>query len=154
MVVVTSDKAYAPADGQSLREGAHNGGYDPYSASKACADIVTQAYAHSFPTRAVVATARAGNVIGGGDWSKDRLVPDLVRALRDGTLPVLRYPDAVRPWQHVLEPLAGYLMLAERAAGLFGCYCGDVDDSGRRALARVLQCARDYYRTSTRCRRA
>jgi CDP-glucose 4,6-dehydratase len=75
VVVVTSDKANAPADGRSLNEGAHLGGYDPYSASKACADIITQAYAHSFPARAVVAAARAGNVIGGRDWSKDRLIP-------------------------------------------------------------------------------
>jgi CDP-glucose 4,6-dehydratase len=115
LIVVTSDKAYAPADGRALGEGAHLGGFDPYSASKACADIITLAYAHSFPMRAVIATARAGNVIGGGDWSKDRLVPDLVRALDRNELPVLRYPDAIRPWQHVLEPLAGYLMLAERA---------------------------------------
>ena len=115
LIVITSDKAYAPADGRSLDETAHLGGSDPYSASKACADIITLSYAHSFPTRAVIATARAGNVIGGGDWSKDRLVPDLVRALGRNELPLLRYPDAVRPWQHVLEPLSGYLALAERA---------------------------------------
>jgi CDP-glucose 4,6-dehydratase len=116
VVVVTSDKAYAPAEGRPLPEGAHLGGSDPYSASKACADIIAHAYAHSFPTHAVIATARAGNVIGGGDWSEHRLIPDLVRALRDRRAPVLRNPQAIRPWQHVLEPLAGYLMLAERAA--------------------------------------
>jgi CDP-glucose 4,6-dehydratase len=145
LIVITSDKAYAPADGRSLGEDAHLGGFDPYSASKACADIITLAYAHSFPMRAVIATARAGNVIGGGDWSKDRLVPDLVRALERHELPTLRYPNAIRPWQHVLEPLAGYLMLAERAGN------GDLSVTGpwnfgpsadsEMSVSRVVECA-------------
>jgi CDP-glucose 4,6-dehydratase len=124
MVVITSDKAYAPASGRPLDETAHLGGSDPYSASKSCTEIITHSYAQSFPSRAILATARAGNVIGGGDWSEDRLIPDLVRALRAGTLPLLRYPDAIRPWQHVLEPLAGYLLLAERAANGDACASG------------------------------
>jgi CDP-glucose 4,6-dehydratase len=92
------------------------GGHDPYSSSKGCAELVTAAYRRSFfssPAAPAVATARAGNVIGGGDWASDRLVPDIIRAF---TLPqpvIVRNPSAVRPWQHVLEPLSGYLTLAE-----------------------------------------
>jgi CDP-glucose 4,6-dehydratase len=93
------------------------GGRDPYSSSKGCAELVTAAYRQSFLAAAgvSVSTARAGNVIGGGDWAKDRLVPDIFRALAGGTAPVIRSPKATRPWQHVLEPLSGYLMLAERS---------------------------------------
>jgi CDP-glucose 4,6-dehydratase len=115
VVVVTSDKCYGPA------ENAHSeddplGGVDPYSASKAAAELVTGAYRHSFfSTRGpAVASVRAGNVIGGGDWARDRLVPDVMRAALDGTSAVIRNPGHVRPWQHVLGPLAGYLGLAER----------------------------------------
>jgi CDP-glucose 4,6-dehydratase len=113
VVCVTSDKCYAPGDGPH-REGDPLGGADPYSASKAAQELVAAAHREAYGIR--VATARAGNVIGGGDWGRDRLVPDLVRA-RDASAPVtLRQPDAVRPWQHVLDPLAGYLRLAERLA--------------------------------------
>ena len=87
-------------------------GRDPYSSSKAAQELVAAAYRESLGVR--VATARAGNVIGGGDWARDRLLPDLVRARESGEPVVLRHPDAVRPWQHVLDPLAGYLTLAER----------------------------------------
>ncbi|MBX3638480.1 MAG: NAD-dependent epimerase/dehydratase family protein, partial [Rubrivivax sp.] len=92
------------------------GGHDPYSASKAAAELVTASYRDAFLQQAgvAVATARAGNVIGGGDWSEDRLVPDAVRAWLAGRPLPLRHPQAVRPWQHVLDPLAGYLRLAER----------------------------------------
>ena len=92
------------------------GGKDPYSASKACAELLTLSFRESYLTerRPAVATVRAGNVIGGGDWSEDRLVPDVVRAISQGRKIVLRYPDAVRPWQHVLDPLSGYLSLAEQ----------------------------------------
>jgi CDP-glucose 4,6-dehydratase len=114
-VVVTSDKCYEPhADGSPCREGDPLGGADPYSSSKACAELVTAAYRGSFPGRAAVASARAGNVIGGGDWAEDRLIPDAIRAARAGDELVVRNPDAVRPWQHVLGPLSGYLTLAER----------------------------------------
>jgi CDP-glucose 4,6-dehydratase len=111
VVCVTSDKCYAPGD-RPHREGDPLGGRDPYSASKAAQELV--AAAHRASRGARVATARAGNVIGGGDWGRDRLLPDLLRARESGEPLVLRHPDAVRPWQHVLGPLAGYLRLAER----------------------------------------
>jgi CDP-glucose 4,6-dehydratase len=120
LVVVTSDKCYENREWHwSYREKSALGGRDPYSASKACAELVTRAYRKSFfegddGRDLAVATARAGNVIGGGDWAEDRLVPDTVRALEAGRSVELRYPEAVRPWQHVLEPLSGYLQLAER----------------------------------------
>jgi CDP-glucose 4,6-dehydratase len=120
VVVVTSDKVYENTNRSSgYRESDNLGGHDPYSASKACTEIATTAMRRSFfgPAghRARIATARAGNVIGGGDWAEDRLVPDIVRGcLGAEGLVRLRNPDAVRPWQHVLEPLHAYLMLAER----------------------------------------
>lgn len=122
IVVVTSDKCYENVEShQPYSEDAPLGGTDPYSSSKSCAELVTRAYRTSFfsnagEPRCNVATARAGNVIGGGDWSDDRLIPDLVRAVSADTSAAIRNPAAVRPWQLVLEPLAGYLMLAERLA--------------------------------------
>jgi CDP-glucose 4,6-dehydratase len=117
VVVVTSDKCYAHHEASDARrEGDPLGGNDPYSSSKACAELVTAAYRASYfaGSPVSVASVRAGNVIGGGDWSRDRLVPDVMAALRAG-LPVrLRHPESIRPWQHVLDPLHGYLMLAER----------------------------------------
>jgi CDP-glucose 4,6-dehydratase len=115
VVVVTSDKVYENRElGQHFDEGDRLGGHDPYSNSKACAELLTGSFRDSFfRDGPPLATARAGNVIGGGDWSADRLVPDCVRALGAGAPVTLRYPDAVRPWQHVLEPLSGYLALAE-----------------------------------------
>ena len=116
VVVVTSDKVYEPRVGGSpLEESDRLGGYDPYSASKACAELVARTYAHRFRRvgRVAIATARAGNVIGGGDWSRDRLIPDLARALGQGRKAVLRSPNATRPWQHVTDPVRGYLMLAD-----------------------------------------
>jgi CDP-glucose 4,6-dehydratase len=115
VVIVTSDKCYQNhEDGRPFRETDAMGGHDPYSASKGCAELVTAAYRDSFfANGASVASARAGNVIGGGDWAADRIIPDSVRALAAGKPIVVRNPDAVRPWQHVLEPLAGYLRLAE-----------------------------------------
>jgi CDP-glucose 4,6-dehydratase len=92
------------------------GGYDPYSSSKACAELVTSAYRRSFLNDAgiALASARSGNVIGGGDWSAGRIVPDLLRAVETGESIDIRNPEAIRPWQHVLEPLAGYLILAQK----------------------------------------
>ena len=118
IVVVTSDKVYANrADATPFREGDRLGGDDPYSASKAAAELAVASWRASRGAAAPpVATARAGNVIGGGDWAEDRLVPDLVRALEAGRSLELRQPDSTRPWQHVLDPLAGYFMLAERLA--------------------------------------
>jgi len=113
VVVVTSDKSYQnPETGHAFRETDPVGGRDPYGASKACAEIVTAAYRESFfADGAAIASVRAGNVIGGGDWAPDRIIPDSVRALTAGEPIVVRNPDAIRPWQHVLEPLSGYLRL-------------------------------------------
>ncbi|MCC7251815.1 CDP-glucose 4,6-dehydratase [Hyphomicrobium sp.] len=116
VLVITSDKVYAnDGGGRPFVETDRLGGHDPYSASKTCAEIVCHSYRVSFLDELGVrlATARAGNVIGGGDWAKDRLSPDFVRALDRGAPLLLRYPHAVRPWQHVLEPLSGYLRFAQ-----------------------------------------
>lgn len=120
IVVVTTDKVYRPDPaGRPHREDDPLGGHDPYSASKAMAEEVAATF-HRLPGidgrpawRIPTATARAGNVIGGGDWSRERLLPDCMRAFAAGEPAVLRYPSAIRPWQHVLDPLAGYLLLAE-----------------------------------------
>ena len=120
VVVVTSDKAYENREWHwGYREDEALGGHDPYSNSKGCAELVASAYRRSFFSQAGddlcrVATARAGNVIGGGDWSTDRLIPDIIRSLSHGQSTEIRSPHAVRPWQHVLEPLSGYISLAER----------------------------------------
>lgn len=122
IVVVTSDKCYENREWvHGYRECDPMGGHDPYSASKGCAELVAASYARSyFPAaghaehRTALATARAGNVIGGGDFATDRLIPDLARAFAAGKPARIRRPDAVRPWQHVLEPLSGYLLLAKR----------------------------------------
>jgi CDP-glucose 4,6-dehydratase len=119
VVVVTSDKCYENREWHwGYREDDALGGHDPYSASKACAELVVRSLRDSFfqgddGAPVPIATARAGNVIGGGDWSDERLVPDIVRALLEGRAPELRSPSATRPWQYVLEPLSGYLSLAE-----------------------------------------
>ena len=115
IVLVTSDKVYEnDGAGRPFREEDRLGGHDPYSNSKACTELLAGSFRDSFYRDGPpIATARAGNVIGGGDWSADRLIPDCVRALAAGTPVILRYPAAVRPWQHVLEPLSGYLELAQ-----------------------------------------
>jgi len=117
VVNVTSDKCYRNLEtGQTYREDDAMGGRDPYSSSKGCAELVTAAYRASFfgDGGAAIASVRAGNVIGGGDWARDRIVPDTVRAAAAGKPVKVRNPHAVRPWQHVLEPLAGYLQVAQR----------------------------------------
>ncbi len=122
VVVITSDKCYENREWVwGYREDEALGGYDPYSSSKACSELVTAAYRASFFNPATyathgvaIATARAGNVIGGGDWAGHRIVPDCVRAVVGGEQIVIRSPYAIRPWQHVLEPLSGYLGLAQR----------------------------------------
>ena len=114
VVIVTSDKVYANREWPwAYRETDTLGGRDPYSASKACTELAVAAWRQSF-SGAAIATARAGNVLGGGDWAADRLVPDCVQALARGEPVPIRHPDATRPWQHVLEPLCGYLVLAQR----------------------------------------
>jgi CDP-glucose 4,6-dehydratase len=117
-VIVTTDKCYENQERQmGYREDEPMGGYDPYSSSKGCAELLTSAYRRSFfnhpENHNCIATARAGNVIGGGDWSEDRLIPDAIRAFEAKHALVIRNPKAIRPWQHVLEPLSGYLVLAQ-----------------------------------------
>lgn len=119
---ITTDKVYENKEwAWGYREIDRLGGYDPYSNSKACSELVTNSYINSFfnPDKfqehgVAIATARAGNVIGGGDWSKDRLVPDILKSIENNEDIILRNPNAIRPWQHVLEPLSGYLMLVEK----------------------------------------
>lgn len=117
VVCITSDKCYENREWiWPYREEDPMGGHDPYSSSKGAAEIIIAAYRRSFFANgnARIASVRAGNVIGGGDWAEDRLVPDIVRALIDGRRPLIRSPHAIRPWQHVLEALGGYLVIAER----------------------------------------
>jgi CDP-glucose 4,6-dehydratase len=117
-VIITSDKCYQNNDWVwGYRESDPMGGNDPYSASKGCAELITHAYVKSFFSTdhaCAVASARAGNVIGGGDWAEHRIVPDIFRALHAGQPVLVRNPNAIRPWQHVLEPLSGYLLLASK----------------------------------------
>lgn len=124
IVNVTTDKCYENKEWLwAYRENEPMGGHDPYSSSKGCAELISAAYRNSFMQREgiALATARAGNVIGGGDWALDRLIPDILRALDEGEPVSIRNPHAIRPWQHVLEPLSGYLLLAQRL------YSGDPD---------------------------
>jgi len=117
VIMVTTDKVYQNLERPyPYREEDILGGHDPYSASKAASELLIDCYYKSFLADAgvAVASARAGNVIGGGDWSQDRLIPDMVRAWQSGVALEIRQPDAIRPWQHVLEPLAGYLTLAQK----------------------------------------
>ena len=120
IVIITTDKCYE--NNESVwghRETDPLGGDDPYSSSKACAELVTASFRNSYfknnKHQATITTARAGNVIGGGDWSENRLIPDVIRAFKKGEPAAIRNPYSIRPWQHVLEPLAGYLMLAEKS---------------------------------------
>ena len=149
-IVVTSDKCYENRGWVwGYRENDPMGGADPYSASKGCAELVTSAYRRSFfadPAGAQLASVRAGNVFGGGDWNADRLVPDIVKAAVAGTPVLIRNPSSIRPWQHVLEPLSGYLALAARLLTYGAPYAGSwnfgpstdaVTDVG--TLARAIQ---------------
>ena len=112
VVVITSDKCYENQEWDwSYRESDRLGGYDPYSASKACAELIAASYRKSY--RMNIATVRAGNIIGGGDWAQDRLIPDIMKAWTKGETVTIRNPDSVRPWQYVLDPLRGYIELAE-----------------------------------------
>lgn len=118
VVNVTTDKCYENQEWEwGYRENEPMGGYDPYSNSKGCSELVTSAYRNSFfnsPNMPALASARAGNVIGGGDWAEDRLIPDILKAFINQQPVIIRNPKATRPWQHVLEPLSGYLVLAEK----------------------------------------
>ena len=118
VINVTTDKCYENKEWVwSYRENEPMGGYDPYSSSKGCSELITAAYRQSFfggKSEVELASARAGNVIGGGDWSQDRLIPDVLRSFDKKKPVVIRNPHATRPWQHVLEPISGYLTLAEK----------------------------------------
>jgi CDP-glucose 4,6-dehydratase len=147
VLIVTTDKVYAnDGSGRPFGEDDRLGGHDPYSASKAAAELVAQSFHHSFlgPRGVALATARAGNVIGGGDWSPDRLVPDIWRAHHANRPLELRFPYATRPWQHVLDPLLGYFLYLERLAadsdGLpASLNFGPLDGSGSMTVAEVVQ---------------
>lgn len=146
IVSITTDKCYENNEWVwGYRENDRLGGHDPYSASKAAAELVAASYRKSYfaASGQLLATARAGNVIGGGDWSEDRLIPDLVRAMSGGAPMEIRSPNATRPWQHVLECLAGYLMLGQRllagdAAVAEGWNFGP-DKEGNRPVCQVLE---------------
>jgi CDP-glucose 4,6-dehydratase len=148
VVNVTTDKVYENHEWEwGYRENEPKGGHDPYSNSKACSELVTAAYRDSFfgpgeRPAAAVATARAGNVIGGGDWGEDRLIPDLMRGALEGETVMIRHPGAVRPWQHVLNPLSGYLRLAERLWGsqeYADAWNFGPDDRDARSVRAVIQ---------------
>ncbi len=150
-VVVTTDKVYLNRERmEPYREEDTLGGHDPYSASKAAAEIVAASYRSAFleGQGIALATARAGNVIGGGDWSDDRLIPDAVRAWQSGTTLVVRRPEAIRPWQHVLDPLAGYLRLAEslwHRPALAGAYNFGPRADEAASVGEVVAIARAAY---------
>lgn len=150
VIIITTDKCYEnPEDGHRFVENEPLGGHDPYSSSKACAEIAVSAFRRSFFATgnsfhgAAVATARAGNVIGGGDWGTDRIVPDCMKALMGNRLVSIRNPAAVRPWQHVLEPLHGYLLLAralfEKGKTLAGSYNFGPDEMDEIPVQRLVQ---------------
>lgn len=152
VVVVTSDKCYENLERDwPYREEDRLGGHDPYSNSKACAELVTASYRASYfqDSALAVATVRAGNVIGGGDWSAHRLLPDIIRAWQSGRTLSVRNPEAVRPWQHVLDPLSGYLTLAQKLVEQGQAYAkawnfGPRDDA-MQPVSRLIETASDYY---------
>jgi len=145
IVVVTSDKCYLNKnEKKAFREDDPLGGFDPYSASKACTEIVAHSYRKSFYDREKgsilgLATARAGNVIGGGDFSKDRIVPDMVAAFCAGETVAIRFPHATRPWQHVLEPLDGYLTLARKLYYGGDLYCGGWNFTNNETVSHTVK---------------
>lgn len=151
LVNVTSDKCYENKERQEgYREDEALGGRDPYSSSKACSELVTGAWRNSFHAEGSpwIASGRAGNVIGGGDWATDRLVPDALRALDAGEVLTIRHPEAVRPWQHVLEPLSGYIAIAERLATDGGGYARawnfGPDDADARPVRWILERLQEF----------
>jgi CDP-glucose 4,6-dehydratase len=161
-VMVTSDKCYQNNEwAWGYRENEPMGGYDPYSNSKGCAELVTSAYRQSFfPTEryaehgVAVASGRAGNVIGGGDWSADRLVPDAIAAFHQGVPLMIRSPGAVRPWQHALEPISGYLVLAQalfdRGVEFAGGWNFGPNDNDARSVREVVELIIEKWGDSAR----
>ncbi len=159
VLIITSDKCYDNKEWiWAYRENEPVGGRDPYSSSKACAELVTAAYRDSFflsgGAPVAVATARAGNVIGGGDWGKDRLVPDIIRAVSDKRPVQIRSPQAVRPWQHVLDALSGYLLLAERlsqnADGVHGAWNFGPDPAHAKPVEWIVAEMGEFWGTDFR----
>ncbi|WP_275097488.1 CDP-glucose 4,6-dehydratase [Sedimenticola hydrogenitrophicus] len=150
-VMVTTDKVYRNNEWLwPYREDDALGGHDPYSASKAASELVIASYRDGFLATqgTAVASARAGNVIGGGDWSEDRLIPDAIRAWQSGRILEIRSPEAIRPWQHVLEPLAGYLTLAEKLwyqPALAGAYNFGPETNDVATVREVVEIARSVY---------
>jgi len=150
VVNVTTDKCYVNREWLwGYRENEPLGGHDPYSASKACSEIVTSSYRSSFDdSNVLIASARAGNVIGGGDWSEDRLVPDVIRALNTNKIIEIRSPEAIRPWQHVLEPLSGYLLLGqkllERKREFAEAWNFGPEESGHLSVEQLLTGLKEY----------
>lgn len=153
-VMITTDKVYRNNEWfWPYREDDALGGHDPYSASKAASEIVISSYRDAFLKEhgVAVATARAGNVIGGGDWSEDRLIPDAVRAWQKGDVLEIRRPQAIRPWQHVLEPLAAYLVLVESLWSkpeLAGAYNFGPDTASAATVREVVEIARQVFDAS------
>jgi len=151
IINVTSDKCYEnKGETQGYRESDPLGGDEPYSSSKGCAELVTNAYLKSYFNpdnyknhKIAIASVRAGNVIGGGDWANDRLVPDCIRALINNKPVVVHYPDAVRPWQHVLEPLFGYLLLGQHlyknGATFTGAWNFGPDDDSAKSVKWIIE---------------
>ncbi len=150
-IIITTDKVYHNQEWPyPYRENDPLGGHDPYSASKAAAEIVTASYREAFfaPQDIAVATARAGNVIGGGDWSENRIIPDAIRAWQNANVLSVRRPDAIRPWQHVLEPLVGYLVLAERLwlePALAGPYNFGPDTHSTATVRKIIEMASSAF---------
>jgi CDP-glucose 4,6-dehydratase len=150
-MIATTDKVYRNNEWHwPYREDDELGGHDPYSSSKAASEIIISSYRDSFLTRqgVAVASARAGNVIGGGDWSLDRLIPDAIRAWQEGNPIEIRRSNAIRPWQHVLEPLAGYLILAEKLwtnASLKGAYNFGPSTQDAGSVRDIIEIARKAY---------
>jgi CDP-glucose 4,6-dehydratase len=156
-LIITSDKCYENKEWVwGYRENDPMGGYDPYSSSKGCAELVVAAYRKSFFSGNVdrkhctaVASTRAGNVVGGGDWAKDRLIPDIMKAFMNDQEVIIRYPNAIRPWQHVLEPLRGYLMLAEKLWNNGEKFCGGwnfgPDDKYSKPVSWVADCLTKHW---------
>jgi CDP-glucose 4,6-dehydratase len=157
IINITSDKCYGNKEWiWGYRENDSMGGYDPYSSSKACSELVTTGYRNSFfnpndfkKHGKSLSSVRAGNVIGGGDWQKDRIIPDCIRALENNEVIRLRNPNAVRPWQHVLEPLGGYLLLASKMYRNPGKFCGawnfGPDDTSVTTVKKIANMVISYW---------
>ena len=157
VVIVTSDKCYQNNEWEwGYRENDPIGGHDPYSASKGCAELVTAAYRDSFfgknaatKSHPLIATARAGNVIGGGDWAEDRLIPDMIRAASRKEKLQIRNPHAIRPWQHVMEPLSGYLLLGQKLLEGYHEFAeawnfGPLDE-GNATVGKIVYMAKEFW---------